>query len=67
MTRAVTRRDALAAVAAVTATAGIVAEPALAQNVVTTPDGLKIIDVKVGTGASPRTGQLCVMHYTGWL
>ena len=31
------------------------------------PDGLKIIDVKVGTGVSPRTGQTCVMHYTGWL
>ena len=31
------------------------------------PDGLKIIDVKVGTGASPKTGQTCVMHYTGWL
>ena len=31
------------------------------------PDGLKIIDVKVGTGPSPKTGQTCVMHYTGWL
>ena len=31
------------------------------------PDGLKIIDVKVGTGALPKTGQTCVMHYTGWL
>ena len=31
------------------------------------PDGLKIIDVKAGTGASPKTGQTCVMHYTGWL
>ena len=31
------------------------------------PDGLKIIDVKVGTGATPKTGQTCVMHYTGWL
>ncbi len=31
------------------------------------PDGLQIIDVKVGTGPSPKTGQTCVMHYTGWL
>ena len=33
----------------------------------TTQSGLKIIDTKVGTGAKPKTGQTCVMHYTGWL
>ena len=33
----------------------------------TTASGLQIIDTKVGTGASPRPGQTCVMHYTGWL
>jgi peptidylprolyl isomerase len=33
----------------------------------TTASGLKITDSKVGTGATPRTGQTCVMHYTGWL
>ncbi len=31
------------------------------------PSGLQYEDVKVGTGAQPRKGQTCVMHYTGWL
>jgi peptidylprolyl isomerase len=34
---------------------------------VTTPSGLKYTDTKVGTGATPKQGQTCVMHYTGWL
>jgi peptidylprolyl isomerase len=65
--REYSRRFALAA--ALAATTGVLAlsESADAQTIVTTPSGLKYIDVKVGTGASPRTGQTCVMHYTGWL
>jgi peptidylprolyl isomerase len=31
------------------------------------PSGLQYEDTKVGTGAQPKTGQTCVMHYTGWL
>ncbi|HEY0253730.1 MAG TPA: FKBP-type peptidyl-prolyl cis-trans isomerase [Kofleriaceae bacterium] len=31
------------------------------------PTGLQFEDTQVGTGASPRNGQTCVMHYTGWL
>src|SRR4029077_19736308 len=31
------------------------------------PSGLQYEDTKVGTGATPKTGQTCVMHYTGWL
>jgi peptidylprolyl isomerase len=45
--------------------------PAQAQSAkghtVTTPSGLKITDTQEGTGPSPKTGQTCVMHYTGWL
>ena len=33
----------------------------------TTVSGLQIIDSKEGTGATPKAGQTCVMHYTGWL
>src|SRR5471032_1422200 len=54
-------------IAAVTFSA---AGPAAAQTqgkAMTTESGLKIIDTTVGTGASPKTGQTCVMHYTGWL
>ena len=32
-----------------------------------TASGLQYEDVVVGTGAQPKTGQTCVMHYTGWL
>ena len=38
-----------------------------AQKPMTTSSGLQIIDTKIGTGATPRTGQTAVVHYTGWL
>jgi peptidylprolyl isomerase len=43
---------------------------ASAQNAgatMTTASGLQITDTKVGTGASPKQGQIAVVHYTGWL
>ncbi len=33
----------------------------------TTTSGLQYDDTQMGTGAQPKTGQTCVMHYTGWL
>src|SRR5262245_52869066 len=72
MMRIFTRRDTLAALAFASAGAAAfdASIPATAQTAgkpMTTASGLQIIDTKVGTGASPKAGQTCVMHYTGWL
>ena len=71
---ALTRAGRVAAFALVTALAGIFAAgaptTAAAQAVgktMTTPSGLQITDSTIGTGATPQPGQICVMHYTGWL
>lgn len=37
------------------------------SKMIKTPSGLQFEDTVVGTGASPKPGQTCVMHYTGWL
>jgi peptidylprolyl isomerase len=58
------------ALAGTTLLAAGAAAPAKAQTpgrTMTTASGLKITDSQVGTGATPKTGQTCVMHYTGWL
>ena len=34
---------------------------------VTTPSGLKYIDEVIGTGESPKLGQMVAVHYTGTL
>lgn len=34
---------------------------------ITTPSGLKYVDEKVGTGASPTKGKNVTVHYTGTL
>jgi peptidylprolyl isomerase len=58
------------AAAAAAASSPLIATTASAQTAgkpMTTASGLQIIDSSVGTGASPKSGQICVMHYTGWL
>lgn len=40
---------------------------ARAANEVTTPSGLRYVDVKTGSGATAKAGQTAVVHYTGWL
>ena len=66
--RVLSRRAEVATALSLAAT-GVIAmsEAADAQPVTTTLSGLKIIDVKVGTGPAPKPGQTCVMNYTGWL
>jgi peptidylprolyl isomerase len=61
---------AMAAIATVAVAAVAAPMSAFAQTKgksMTTPSGLQIIDTQEGTGASPKPGQTCVMHYTGWL
>jgi peptidylprolyl isomerase len=62
----------LAAIALTVLTVSVAAMPtaAMAQTpgkAMTTASGLQVIDSTVGTGAMPKPGQICVMHYTGWL
>ena len=50
----------------------LVAVPLSAQTTqaageITTPSGLRIIDVKQGTGPVPQAGQVVTVNYTGWL
>ncbi len=69
------RSNTLRALIASTALAGGIAAMAATsafaettgQPMTTTASGLQFTDSKVGEGASPKTGQTCVMHYTGWI
>lgn len=71
--QASTPKRALSAVALAAALACLcVATPkeTMAQTpgkIMTTASGLQITDNTVGTGETPKPGQICVMHYTGWL
>lgn len=37
------------------------------SKAITTPSGLKYIEIKEGEGTSPKTGQQVTVHYTGTL
>lgn len=39
----------------------------MTDNTITTPSGLKYIELKEGDGATPKTGQTVEVHYTGTL
>lgn len=72
--RAANRLCTLIAALGACAVAVAATNPALAEatgkplaDVTTTDSGLKIIDTVVGKFAEPKSGQTCVMHYTGWL
>lgn len=41
--------------------------PAAALKMVTTPSGLKYVDLAVGKGPTPKAGDRVFVHYTGWL
>ncbi len=36
-------------------------------KMVKTESGLQYQDTKTGTGETPKQGQSCIVHYTGWL
>ena len=57
----------IAAAGAFTAVAPTTAAAQTVGTPMTTPSGLQITDTQIGTGATPKPGQICVMHYTGWL
>ncbi|BDA65851.1 peptidylprolyl isomerase, FKBP-type [Rivularia sp. IAM M-261] len=37
------------------------------ENIITTPSGLKYVEIQEGTGEAPQTGQTVKVHYTGTL
>jgi FKBP-type peptidyl-prolyl cis-trans isomerase FkpA len=50
-----------------TPTSGPTTAPEVSGTPVTEKDGLKYIDIKVGTGAAAKKGSTITANYTGWL
>ncbi len=46
---------------------GSESEQSPSDEVVTTPSGLKYVEIEEGTGATPQKGRTVVVHYTGTL
>jgi peptidylprolyl isomerase len=42
-------------------------DPGTAQVAPAAAPALQTTDIKVGAGFTPKPGQTCVVHYTGWL
>ncbi len=39
----------------------------VATTTATPEAGVQITDTKLGTGVTPKPGQTCIVHYTGWI
>lgn len=42
-------------------------DPAASKTMKKTASGLEYVDENEGTGETPKAGQTCLVHYTGWL
>jgi FKBP-type peptidyl-prolyl cis-trans isomerase len=51
----------------VTENSTLIASKKMSENAVTTPSGLKYIDIEEGTGEAPKAGQKVTVHYIGTL
>ena len=57
----------MSAIVLALATAPLASTRVQAADEVTTPSGLRMIDIKKGTGPVPHAGQTVTVNYTGWL
>jgi len=57
----------LAVSAALPGCSGGAPDPGNTQVATSSAPALQVTDIKVGAGFTPKPGQTCVVHYTGWL
>jgi peptidylprolyl isomerase len=58
---------ALAVSAALASCTGGASDTGSAQVAPAATPAMDIKDIKAGTGFSPKPGQVCIVHYTGWI